>query len=178
MLQAGARALENGGAWTSGHTTTRFLRSPCTYTVLKRLGVSQADRHYQELIAAIRQDMDAFETAFGVRLDHRTPLKPGLQLLNNFIGNDTKRVWANGPSFDLVILRDAFKGIHMKPIWHFRQERCMRTIMDEAREIGATKADLPELPKGTKHDALDDAVRQAILVSTAHRCIAGIRGTA
>lgn len=37
--------------------------------------------------------------------------------------------WANSPSFDLVILRSAYKAINVEPFWKYWQERDMRTVM-------------------------------------------------
>ncbi len=66
-------------------------------------------------------------------------------------------VWANPPQFDLSIIRNALEA-HNKPVpWHYRQERCARTIWREFRhKTGKT------ISEGLiKHRADHDAMRQA-----------------
>ena len=63
-------------------------------------------------------------------------------------------LWGNGATFDNVILRHAYEVSGVKPPWHYRDDRCFRTLA----------AMLPKAPwpsEGVAHDALDDAKRQA-----------------
>ena len=66
-------------------------------------------------------------------------------------------VWANPPSFDLTILRNAFDVCEFSRPWHYRQERCFRTLL---REFGSPAVPCPE-DGLTKHRADHDAIRQA-----------------
>ncbi len=64
-------------------------------------------------------------------------------------------IWCKGAGYDFPKLQAAYKAIHSKLPWHFRHERCYRTL----------KANFPCTPEpkraGTHHDALDDAIHQA-----------------
>jgi len=77
-------------------------------------------------------------------------------------------VWANGASFDLGILRHAYKGY---PPWGFRQEMCMRPVRLLAREAWGlewyTFGDARR--KGVWHDALGDATVQAWYIQEVRR---------
>lgn len=67
----------------------------------------------------------------------------------------TPIIWANAPSFDCRILETAFEIINYPYPIHFRHERCFRTL----------KALVPGIEPefvGVKHNALDDAVHQAV----------------
>ncbi len=64
-------------------------------------------------------------------------------------------IWANAPSFDCKILEAAFEAIGVKVPWNFYSERCFRTLKNLVPGIE------PEFV-GVKHNALDDAVHQAV----------------
>jgi len=70
----------------------------------------------------------------------------------------TTRIWANGVDFDLVVLRSLFEDFYLECPWHFKNQRCMRTLRD-----------LPGYKPGPKpenaHDALADAIYQATTVT-------------
>lgn len=70
-------------------------------------------------------------------------------------------VWANPPSFDIVILRRLFKviDIDLKFPFSFRQERDYRTIRKFAQALGIDYETPVSNP--TPHDALADAKAQA-----------------
>jgi hypothetical protein len=65
-------------------------------------------------------------------------------------------MWANGPDFDLVILKYAYEAIGQEPPWPYWTHRCVRTL----KNILPT----PHQHQGVKHHALDDAMSQANLV--------------
>lgn len=67
-------------------------------------------------------------------------------------------VWGNSPSFDCVILREAFKRDHTLEgtPWPFWVERCYRTYKAEFARL----VTMP--PNELGHDALSDAKHQAI----------------
>jgi hypothetical protein len=60
-------------------------------------------------------------------------------------------VWANSPSFDLRILKDAFNSCAEAPPFKYYQERDFRTI-----------AAVHNIKLDSNHNALDDAKAQAI----------------
>ena len=67
-----------------------------------------------------------------------------------------RRVWANSPSFDLDILREAFKREGVKFPIHYRQECDVRTIAQISKMMGKK---ITKVAKN-KHDALADAKNQ------------------
>lgn len=68
------------------------------------------------------------------------------------------KLWSNGPTFDEVILRDAYDDItDLKLPISFSGSRCVRTAIEVARAMGLAKP----LRKGQHHNALDDARYQA-----------------
>ncbi len=71
----------------------------------------------------------------------------------------TKFVWANGATFDLVLLEALFAKFLFGFPWHYRNYRCMRTLFEIARRFG----DMPNWPEIElpAHVAHGDAIRQA-----------------
>ncbi len=70
-------------------------------------------------------------------------------------------VWGNGPTFDIGKLENAF-GYYNIP-WKFQAIRCVRTI----RALAKGRVDRALIPfEGVRHNAKDDAVHQAIYVSS------------
>ena len=64
------------------------------------------------------------------------------------------KMWGNGSDFDNVILSNAYGRCGIKPPWKFRNNRCYRTVKN-------LFPDIPFVPGGTAHNALDDARNQA-----------------
>ena len=73
-------------------------------------------------------------------------------------------VWANPPTFDLTILDSLYKRHGIQKPWHYRQERCSRTLFNLAIDRGFSPliADKP-------HHALQDAILQAHGLCAAYR---------
>lgn len=71
---------------------------------------------------------------------------------------DLEGVWTNAPLFDFAILRHHYARVGIPCPWHYRQERCSRTIFWLAAQHGPLN--LPER-SGTHHSAVDDASYQA-----------------
>ena len=69
--------------------------------------------------------------------------------------NEFNLVWGNGATFDNVILRNAFEKAAVPCPWKFWQDACYRTLKGLAPAIKIERS-------GTHHDALDDAVDQAV----------------
>jgi exodeoxyribonuclease VIII len=80
----------------------------------------------------------------------RIPLDQALDGLARLIWH-SKRIWAQGPTYDMNILEHAYKS-YRKPIpWQYYSVRDSRTVF----------ALWPELPKpATSHHALEDCRRQ------------------
>lgn len=100
--------------------------------------------------------------------------------LSKFLGppttRDTLRFWGNGPTFDLTILRSAFKVVGYSDPWHYRQERCVRTVVGAYLDAWPGTQD-DEGPKARyegaadAHNALGDAITQAKYVSTMYEAL-------
>ncbi len=71
-------------------------------------------------------------------------------------------MWANDPDFDLVILTSLFRDVGLEPPWQYWESRSVRTMkmIAEMRKVALPKRE------GVHHNAVDDAVHQAKLVST------------
>ena len=98
------------------------------------------------------------------------PIETALYELSQFITDHKKSiVWGNGSSFDITLLDHAHHKCNLKQPWQFWNVRDMRTIVD----IAASKGFMKERIKfqGTKHDALDDAMHQAKVISNAFNYI-------
>jgi DNA polymerase III epsilon subunit-like protein len=89
------------------------------------------------------------------------PLRTALESLHSWIPEGKKQVWANGASFDLVILRNAYQLIGLNCPWSFREEMCMRSIRSVGDEIGFPYKQYKQDNVIVAHNALDDARVQA-----------------
>lgn len=67
-------------------------------------------------------------------------------------------VWANAPTFDLDIMRNAFRLANLGTPWHFKQERCVRTLVQLARDMGYNPRMEPR--NSLAHSAIDDCEYQ------------------
>ena len=76
------------------------------------------------------------------------------------------RLWANDPHFDVSILDAVYRAVGLPVPWHYRAPRSMRTIVEAA---GMTRDDMVQFNHGTAHNALDDAISQAMIVCEAYK---------
>lgn len=129
----------------------------------------------------------ARENVFGRNKSMPYSLKEALKLLNEYIEkyllNDTKnntpedRIWANSPSFDLAIIRNAMESCGITPCWKYWQEADYRTL----KYIGSVnnidyKID-PTLANKIPHCAMDDAsVQSDYVTSFLLECEKNIKG--
>jgi len=98
-----------------------------------------------------KQDPVVMEEAFSP--DDRIPLEEAMEKFHKFAwGCDT--FWAHGATFDLVILENIMKQLKRPFPWSYWQLRDTRTLFDLGYD--------PDMPKGGLHDALQDAIRQAV----------------
>jgi len=67
-------------------------------------------------------------------------------------------IWGLGATFDNVLLRAAYEKAGIKCPWHYRSDRCFRTLWALASGIAAERI-------GVHHNALDDAIFQASVAS-------------
>jgi len=75
-------------------------------------------------------------------------------------------VWANAPSFDLVILHNLANAYNVKMPWMYRDYLDFRTLMRIGKKLGV-KRTIPSL----KHEALGDALAQAETVININRAL-------
>lgn len=99
-------------------------------------------------------------------------------VLHNFstwcrtLGQGVPVMWANGPAEDIAWLNHGFElgGHGLAVPWHHSNVRDLRTIVSAAEEITGFERSAVK-PVGTEHNALDDAVYQANLISTAYAAL-------
>jgi DNA polymerase III epsilon subunit-like protein len=105
-----------------------------------------------------KQDEAAQDEAFDP--EGREPIQNVLGDFYKFcIGSE--RFWSHGAAFDIVILEYYFRKINKPFPWNFWDVRDTRTIFDLGMD--------PEMPQANKHNALEDARRQAIGVQNMMR---------
>ena len=74
-----------------------------------------------------------------------------------------KRVWSNGAAFDIPICEFYFRKLEKAIPWKFWEVRCTRTAFD----LGIN----PNRAKITAHNALDDAIDQAMGIQKVYRTL-------
>jgi len=114
-----------------------------------------------------RQSFDAREALSRKQLDLVVALKRfGVWFEGLAVDASTIRLWAHGPQFDCSILDACYRATGLPVPWHYRAPRDCRTILEAAGMDPTT--DFPAV--GIEHNALDDAVSQALGVMEAfHR---------
>lgn len=105
-----------------------------------------------------KQDSKIMEEAFSS--DNRISIDDAVSKFHKFAWG-CEAFWSHGSAFDLVILEDLFRQVGRTPPWNFWQLRDTRTVFD----LGVD----PEMPKESKHDALQDAIRQSVGVQNVYR---------
>lgn len=106
------------------------------------------------------QPIDVREEAFNEQ--GRIPLQDAMEQFHKFAwGCDA--FWSHGATFDLVIIENLYKQLGKGLPWNYWQLRDTRTLFD----LGFS----PSMPQESKHDALQDAIRQAIGVQNIYRQI-------
>jgi hypothetical protein len=100
----------------------------------------------------LTQDEEALE-----QLSGGDSLATTLEAFSEWYG-DADEIWANSPSFDCELLEAAYHAVDRDEPWSFYEERDFRTIssLPVAADVEFD---------GVEHDALDDAIHQAKIVS-------------
>lgn len=98
-----------------------------------------------------KQDPVIMEEAFS--LNDRIPLVDAMDQFHKFAWG-CSAFWSHGATFDLMIIQDIYKQLNKPLPWNYWQLRDTRTLFDLGHD--------PEMPQGSKHDALQDAIRQAV----------------
>lgn len=122
-------------------------------------------------------EVDASTVQFWRDLGGLTAKKPpksirsALTDLARWLGKlpDLKRVWAQGPSFDVAILEGYYRRAGVPIPWGYSMARDTRTVYDLAKERGWTK------PEGTKavHTSREDCRSQIICLMSALNALRG-----
>jgi hypothetical protein len=98
-----------------------------------------------------KQDPAVMEEAFSD--EDRVPLVEAMDRFHKFAwGCDA--FWSHGATFDLVIIESLYRQLGKSLPWQFWSLRDTRTLFDLGFD--------PDMPKGEKHNALQDAIRQAV----------------
>lgn len=105
-----------------------------------------------------KQDNKIMEEAFSS--DNRISVAEAIDKFHKFAWG-CSAFWSHGSAFDLVILEDLYKQLGKSTPWNFWQLRDTRTIFD----LGVD----PEMPKNSKHNALQDAIRQSVGVQNVYK---------
>ena len=98
-----------------------------------------------------KQDPKVMEEAFSP--DDRIPLVDAMEQFHKFAWGCTA-FWAHGSLFDIAILENIYRQLVRTPPWQYWQIRDTRTIFDLGYD--------PDMPQASKHDALQDAIRQSV----------------
>jgi 3' exoribonuclease, RNase T-like len=81
-------------------------------------------------------------------------ISAGLEMLGAFVKDEAGGVWGCGADFDNVILTSAYRSMGLALPWHYRRNRCYRTLMTLFPDIAYERI-------GELHNAKDDAMTQA-----------------
>jgi exodeoxyribonuclease VIII len=97
-----------------------------------------------------KQQPEIIEEAFNP--EGRISIKQAMEEFTKFCwGCD--RYWSHGSIFDIIILEHIYRKMGSRAPWNFWDVRDTRTIFDLGYD--------PEMPQNAKHNALEDAYRQA-----------------
>lgn len=106
------------------------------------------------------QPRHAQEEAFS---EHdRVPYKDAMEQLHKFCWNNDYP-WSHGAPFDIVLMESCWRDHKMQAPWKFWNVRDTRTLFD------ITNVSLKDDKYVTTHVAVEDAVRQAIIVQKAYK---------
>jgi len=108
------------------------------------------------------QNKDAIES---VIKEPRNPVKKVIKAFNNFASRAVS-IWSHA-TFDFVILMNHFRTLDIKPKFHYRTARDLRTLVDLADIKYKNQA-----REGIHHNALDDCIFQ---VEYAVKCFNKLR---
>ena len=102
----------------------------------------------------------------------KQPLEEALCDFSDWIGPGYKgQIWSNGADFDIPMLAPAYRQFCIGVPWRFWDSRCFRTYKNLP---GAKNVVLA--PSGVKHNALSDAVNQAVALQNIHAALFGKKG--
>jgi exodeoxyribonuclease VIII len=104
-----------------------------------------------------KQQPEIIIEAFGE--ENRVSFHDAMKQFHKFAWNCDK-FWSHGATYDLIILQLAFKQLNITYPWSYYDMRDTRTLFDLSDA---------EMPQAQKHNALEDAKRQAIGVRNVYK---------
>lgn len=81
-------------------------------------------------------------------------------------GGRDAEIWGNGADFDNVVLGSLYEAFGFRKPWSYSRNRCYRTM----KNIGVGP-DKPVVRAGVHHNALDDALTQAVHLQQIFACL-------
>lgn len=81
-------------------------------------------------------------------------------------GDRDAELWGNGADFDNIILGTLYDAFKLGKPWSYSRNRCYRTMKNIG--VGPRK---PKVREGVHHNALDDAVTQAVHLQEIFACL-------
>lgn len=110
------------------------------------------------------------------QLQPRVPIDAALDRFASFVGRWLGKrgsIWAKPVTFDLRILRGAYRETEKKTPWQWDQEQELRTLLWAAKKVPRANFRVPDMQTAgfLKHYALHDAVMQAVTAQAAFRAL-------
>lgn len=81
-------------------------------------------------------------------------------------GDRDVELWGNGADFDNIILGSLYDAFGLRKPWSYGRNRCYRTMKNIG--IGPRR---PQVREGVHHNALDDAITQAVHLQEIFACL-------
>ena len=112
--------------------------------------------------------MKQASAAQGVFFEEKQALCDTLESFTDWVGpnTDNVKVWSMGADFDLPLLAHAYAQYGMTPPWKFWNHRCARTF----KNLPGAQV-VPSIKTGVAHNALADALNQAVYISAIHAAL-------
>lgn len=151
ILSIGACAFRMDGVMTDPDTFYLAVTLESCFAVGLRADASTIEWWMTDAHVSQEARDNAFAGA------ERVSLPAALDAFTDWLQSRPLQLWGNSARFDLGILEAAYQACGKEAPWDFRQERCYRTIKTLP---GA--ADVPFTRIGTYHNALADAMSQAM----------------
>lgn len=139
VVQVGACYFDS----TTGEVKETFKRNIDARSSVKNGGEFDADTVYWWL----SQSKEAIDSITAAPL---VDIVAAMNDLNEFL-SDAGAVWSHA-TFDFVILQETLKKLGIKPKFHYRVARDLRTLVSLARVVSIKTF----AREGTHHDALED----------------------
>jgi exodeoxyribonuclease VIII len=139
-----------------------FTREGCTkgfeVYINPRLAATIGNVSTQTMDWWAKQDAEVYAKVFGGQI---VPADAALKFLQFVKEHKPATVWAYPPQFDILTMQYWFKRVNLEWPFHYRDERCARTMRAWGESYGI---DFKDCYEGSKHLPLDDATSQAKVI--------------